>query len=190
MSKTYPTRPTAMERLISPYNAAAFESVARRYAGGPISSGFYTLLSIVLAIMMLAGACTLFAAAAKSLYLDAYGVEAPGRILDESFHTGKTRHHTRWKKLTYEFTDGSGDVIQGRLDRPLYELTGLPGGDRLTVRYWDRFPGVNSPRGVRSNAGIAGMLAVILSLGCLNFACLSRRLVRWRNGLAPNSPAS
>jgi hypothetical protein len=170
-----------MDRFLAPYSAAAFGRFARRYADGPRSSLFYGIFCMVLAIMMCVGACMFFAVAAKSRYLDAYGLAVPGKILDVSFHTDS--HHIKWKKLTYEFAAGSGNVIKGQLDRPVHELTGLPDGDRFTVLYWDRFPNINSPRGVQSNVGIEAVLGGILSLGCLHFAGLSRRLFRWRNDL-------
>jgi hypothetical protein len=175
----------AFDKLLAPYNAAAFERVARRYASGPISSRFNVIASIVLAIFMLIVACGIFAVTAKSLYLEAHGVEAPGKIADVSFHTDY--RHTKWKKLHYEFTAGPGAAIKGQLDRPVRELTNLPGGDRLTVLYWDRFPSVNAPRGVESNAGINMFLAGIFLLGCMNFASLAWRFVRWRNRLVAAS---
>jgi hypothetical protein len=172
-----------MDRLLAPYNAAAFGRFARRYADGPRLSRFYGILNMALAIMMFVGACMFFAVAAKQHYLNAYGVEVRGKILDVSFHTDSYGRHTRWKKLDYEFAASSGDVIKGRLDRPVHELTNLPEGDRFTVLYWDRFPNINSPRGMQSNVGINAFLAGILSLGWLHFGCLSRRLFRWRNDL-------
>jgi hypothetical protein len=145
---------------------------------------------MVLAIFMCVGACTFFAVAAKSRYLDVYGIEVPGKILDASFHSNSYGQHTKWKKLNYEFAISSGDVIKGQLDRPVHELTHLPEGDRFAVLYWDRFPNINAPRGVQSNVGINAVLAGILSLGCLHFAGLSRRLFRWRKDLLAASARS
>jgi hypothetical protein len=179
-----------MDRLLAPYSAAAFGRFAHRYADGPRSSRFYGIFCMVLAIIMCVGACMFFAVAAKSRYLDVYGIEVPGKILDVSFHTDSYGQHTKWKKLNYEFAVGSGDVIKGQLDRPVHELAGLPEGDRFVVLYWDRFPNINSPRGVQSNAGIDIVLAGILSLGFLHFAGLSRRLFRWRNDLIAASERS
>jgi hypothetical protein len=170
---------------LAPYNAAAFERVARRYANGPASSRFYVIASVGLAIFMLLAACGIFAIAAKSLYLEANGVEAPGKIIDVSSHSDY--RHTRWKKLHYEFTAGPGDVIKGELDRPVRELTNLPGGDRITVLYWVRFPNVNAPRGVESNVGINMVVAGILLLGGMSFISLAIRFVRRRNRLVAAS---
>ena len=166
-------------RVLAPYNAAAFDAFARRYAGGPKSSRFYALLSAVLAVLMLLGACAFLAEAAKSRYLDDWGIEVPGKILDVSFHAYRYRKQVEWKAIDYQFTTRSGAVVSGRVDRPVRELANLPDSDHFTVLYLDRFPGVNAPRGVESNAGIYAALAAILLLGSMHFSLLWRRMTRW-----------
>ena len=166
-------------RVLVPYNAAAFDVFARRYADGPKSSRFYAMLSAVLAVLMLLGACAFLAMAAKSRYLDAWGIEVPGRILDASFHADRYRKQVEWKAMNYQFTTRSGAVVSGRVDRPVRELANLPDSDRFTVLYWDRFPGVNAPRGVESNARLYTALAAVLLLGSIHFSCLWRRMTRW-----------
>jgi hypothetical protein len=180
VAKLYHRLPGGLDRLLAPYSAAAFERVARGYFNGPKLSRFYAILSAALAVIMFSGACLLVATAVKSFYLDSYGVEAPGKILDVSFHTDSDRQHTKWKKLHYEFAVAPGHFIRGRLDRPVRELAMLREGDQFTVLYWDRFPSINSPRGVQSNVGITAVLAGLLLFPCVHFALLSRRLVRWR----------
>jgi hypothetical protein len=171
----------------APYNAAAFERLARRYFHSPGWARFYTILGVSLTVFMFLGAGLFFAFGAKSRYLDAYGVETPGRILHSSFHTDYRKN--KWKKLDYEFKTIAGDMVEGQLDRPVYELTNLPGGDRLTVLYWDWFPAINAPRGVKSNFGIMMFVAVILLLGGVNYTFLSRRMLRWRKSLAAEPAA-
>ncbi len=102
-----------MDRFLAPYSAAAFGRFASRYADGPRSSRFYGIFCMVLAIFMCVGACMFFAVAAKSSYLNAYGVAVPGKILDVSFHTNSYGQHTKWKKLNYEFAISSGRRHQG-----------------------------------------------------------------------------
>lgn len=166
-------------RLLAPYNATAFDVFARRYAGGPKSSRFYAILSAVLAVLMLLGACALLAVAAKPRCLDALGIEVPGSILDVSSHAYRDRKQVEWKAVNYQFTTRSGAVVSGRVDRPVQELANLPDSDRLTVLYWDRFPSVNAPRGVESNTDICAALAAILLLGSMHFSLLWRRMTRW-----------
>jgi hypothetical protein len=182
-SKIHQPLPRGRDRLFAAYNAVAFERVARSYFNGPRSSLFYLFVTLVLVIFMFFGASLFFEAAAKSLYLDSYGLEVPGRILDVSVQTNSYGQHTKWKKLNYEFAINSGDVIKGQLNRPLHELAKLPEGNRFTVLYWGQFPNINSPRGVESNVGINAVLAGLLLLASIHFACLLRRIVRWRNSI-------
>ena len=171
------------DRLLAPYNAAIFDRFARRYANGPRLSRFYAILCMAIAIVMLLLACATFAADTRSLYLETWGTEVPGKILDVSFHDARPGRREQWKKLNYEFTIPSGEVVRGQSDRPARELTNVPGGDRFTVRYWARFPNVNVPGGIESDIGFAAALSGFLLLCSMHFALLSRRLVGWRKGL-------
>ena len=136
---------------------------------------------------MFLGAGLMFAFAAKSRYLDVYGIETPGRILDVSFDDDYRR--TKWKKLNYEFNTSAGEAVQGQLDRPLYELKSLPDGDRFTVLYWQQFPNVNAPRGIQSNVGIMLFIAAVLLSGGVTYACLAWRVLRWRKSLVAEPAA-
>jgi hypothetical protein len=177
--RTYSWR-VGRDKFAAPYSAAAFERTARRYFNGPKLARFVAVASLMLALIMFLGASALFATAAKALYLETYGIEAQGRILDVSFHTSYANHkYVEWEKLNYEFTASSGESVRGQLDRPVDELTNLPEGDRFTVRYWDRFPAINGPLGVDNDAWISGFLAGVLLLGCIHFSCLWRRTIRW-----------
>lgn len=171
----------SIDRFLCAYNAAAFERVVRRYPNGPRSLAFYAFLNIVIATIMLAGACAVLAVTGKSLYLDAYGVETPGKVLNISFHTDHRR--IKWEKLQYEFTARQGGVIGGQLDRPVRELRNLPDSNRFTVRYWDRFPTISSPRGVQPDVGAMEVFAGFLLLGSVHFSCLAWRTIRWRRHL-------
>jgi hypothetical protein len=169
------------DKFAAAYSTAAFERTARRYFNGPKSARLGAVLGVVLAVMMLLGAGALFETAAKSLYLEACGVEAQGRMTGVSFHTSFANHkYVEWKKIDYEFTTSSGETVTGQLDRPGYELANLPEAGRLTVRYWDRFPAINTPLGVKDDFSVITLVGAILLLGGLHFGCLSTRLLRWR----------
>jgi hypothetical protein len=150
------------DRFAAPYNQASFERIARRYFNSLGSARFYAIFSVSLAIVMFVGAFVMFAAAVKSRYLEAYGIETPGRILNLSFHTDASRKSIKWKKLDYEFNTSTGAPVRGQLDRPVEELTNLPEGDRFTVLYLARLPNINIPRGVESNFGIMTFVGVVL----------------------------
>jgi hypothetical protein len=177
-----------LDRWAAPFNAAAFERLARRYFPSLGWARFYAVVSVSLTVFMFLGAGLFVAFGAKSRYLDAYGVETPGRILHVSFHTDYYGR-IKWKKLDYEFRTPAGDAAQGQLDRPVYELANLPEGDRFTVLYWDWFPSINTPRGVKSNFGIMTLIAVVLLLGGVNYTCLSWRVLRWRKSLVAGGQA-
>ena len=171
-----------LDRYAAPYNAAAFERLARRYFPSLGWARFYAVVSVSLTVFMFLGAGLFVAFGAKSRYLDAYGVERgryPPRLLPHRL----LRQNQR-KKLDYEFKTPAGDAVQGQLDRPVYELTNLPDGDRFTVLYWDRFPSINTPRGVKSNFGIMTFIAAILLFGGVNYTFLSWRMLRWRKLVA------
>lgn len=170
------------DRWSAPFNAAAFERLARRYFPTRGWALFYLVISASMAVLMILGACAVFALAAKSPYLDAYGIEAPAKILHVSFHTDYYGR-IKWKKLDYEFKTTTGDVVEGQLDRPVYELKNFPDGDHFTVLYWEAFPSINAPRGAKSNAGIITFIAVVVLLGGVTYSCLARRMLPWWKSL-------
>jgi hypothetical protein len=174
------------DRWAAPFNAAAFERLARRYFPSPGWARFYAIVGVSLAVIMFLGACVLLAFASKSLYLETYGIETPGRILHVSFHTDG---RVKWKKMEYVFKTLAGDAIKGQLDRPISELKNVPDGDRFTMLYWDRLPSINTPRGANSNFGIMAFIAAVMLLTFVNYFCLTWRVLRWRKRLVAGPPA-
>jgi hypothetical protein len=170
--------------VVSPYSAAIFARMARKYAFTPRIWGVQAIAGIVIAVAMFVGACALFMVPVKQYGLDAYGIETVGTVTDVSFrHDSKTD----WETVIYEFTTHQGATIKAKLDRPVQELSGLR--NPFTVVYWERFPTVNSPRGVQPNGG-AMFLAPFFLLFGVHFACLSRRILYWRRNGFVGSPVS
>jgi hypothetical protein len=85
----------------------------------------------------------------KHFYLESCGTDAVGTITGRSFRIEQGRIATPYETLTYEFTTSQGRTIKDKLDRPVHELSGIADGENVTVAYWERFPIINSPRGVR-----------------------------------------
>ena len=136
-------------------------------------------------------ACALSTLIAKQLYLEAYGMEAVATVTNVSFTTTALRRpHTQWKKIDYEFTTLEGTQIKGMLNWPTSEIPGLPGGKRLTVVCWERFPSINLPRGARAEVLGIATVALVFLLCVVQFGCLSRRFIIRRRGLIATSSAS
>jgi hypothetical protein len=170
--------------VLSPYSAAIFARMARKYAFTPRIWGVQAIAGIVIAVAMFVGACALFMVPVKQYGLDAYGIETVGTVTDVSFrHDSKTE----WETVIYEFTTLQGATIKAKLDRPVQELSGLR--NPFTVVYWERFPTVNSPRGVQPNGG-AMFLAPFFLLFGVHFACLSRRILYWRRNAFVGFPVN
>ena len=170
--------------VLSPYSAAIFARIARQYGFTPLGCGLQAILGIVIAAGMFFGAYALFMVAVRQYALDAYGIETVGAVTDVSFrHDSKTE----WETVIYEFTTHQGATIKAKLDRPVHELSGLR--NPFTVVYWERFPTVNSPRGVQRNGG-AIVLAPVFLLAGVHFACLSRRMLYWRRNAFVGSPVN
>jgi hypothetical protein len=55
------------------------------------------------------------------------------------------------------------------------------------VLYWDRFPSINEPRGVKSNFGELTFLAAVMLLGFVTYVCLTWRIIRWQRSLAASA---
>jgi hypothetical protein len=159
--------------VLSAYSAEIFARTARKYAFTPRIWGVQAIAGIVFAAVMFVSACALFMVAVKQYALDAYGIEAVGAVTDVSF---RHEYKSEWETLIYEFTTHQGATVKAKLSRPVLELSGLR--NPFTVVYWERFPTVNSPRGVQRNGG-AIVLAPVFLLAGVHFACLSRRMLYW-----------
>jgi hypothetical protein len=191
MSKPLSMRTKLDFAILSPYRAAIFEKTAREYAFGPRVWRLQAIGGVVIAVLFFAGACAFTWVLAKPLYLDAYGIETTGTITDVSFRTDNDRQKTSWETISYAFTTREGSAIKAKIDRPVRELSGLPDHGSINIAYWERFPLINTPRGVRPDTGAVIILTPIFFILCVHFACLSRRITNWRRRLlAEQSGAS
>jgi hypothetical protein len=170
-----------IDDIVSVYNAAVFERVARKREYSQRGWLAQALLALAIAAILFAGALALFTVAAKQLYLEAYGLEVPAKVTNIAYRTENYRK-TRWETVAYEFTTVQGETITGKLDRPVSELSGLPDRNHFRIAYWERFPSINAPRGVQTNGG-AIMLTPLFFLFGLHFALWSKRIFGWRRTL-------
>ena len=172
---------TMFDDIVGVYDKAVFEQRARERGYTRRTWGVFALLAIAIATVLLAGAVGLFTVAAKQLYLDVYGTETLGRVVDVSTRANTFGRKTVWKTVIYEFTTPQGETIEAKLDRPVSELTNLPDRNHFMIAYWERFPSISSPRGVQTNAAV--FLAPLYLLFGIHFALWSKRLIDWRRTL-------
>jgi hypothetical protein len=176
--------------ILSAYSQAAFERVARKYAFGPTAWMFQNIGGLLLALVLLAGALGIIAVAARQSLLDSYGTRVTGVVKHRALRTNSFGQKIKWQTLDYKFTTEGGATIEARLDRPVRELSGVLDHDRLVVVYWNRFPDINAPRGVRRGGGALIVLGVLFMLGGVHCLCFVRRGIRWRRSLLSASASS
>jgi hypothetical protein len=176
--------------ILCAYSQPVFERVARKHDFGPRAWMFQNIAGILIAIMLLIGGLAIIGAAARQSLLDAYGSSAPGVVKHVSFRTNSYGRKTKWQMLDYEFTTGQGASIKARLERPVQEWSGVVDHDRLVVVYWDRFPAINAPRGVRRGGGALVLLGALFMLCGVHFVCFVRRGIRWRRSLLAASAST
>ena len=185
MKTTFQTR---FHDIVCVYNKAMFEQRARERGYTPRTWGIFALVAIAIAVVLLTGAAGFFTVAAKQLYLNVYGTETLGRVVDVSYRSNTFGRKTRWKTVTYEFTTPQGETIRAKLDRPVAELRNLPDREHFMIAYWERFPSISSPRGVQTNEAV--FLAPLYLVFGIHFALWSKRLINWRQTLIrPNAVA-
>jgi hypothetical protein len=178
---------TTVDRFLSFFSAAVFERLARKKGGSPTFWRVQAFMGFAIAAVFLMLAIVNFVTTAKHFYLESYGADAVGTITGRSFHVEHGRQPTPYETLTYEFTTRQGRTIQGKLDRPVYEVSGIADREKVTVAYWERFPTINSPRGVRRAVGMMIVLGLFLVLASTGFARYSWRAIAWAASISTES---
>jgi hypothetical protein len=176
--------------ILSAYSQPVFERVARKHSFGPRAWMLQNISGMLIALVLLVGGLAMIAVAAKQSLLDAYGTRTPGIVKNVSVRTDTYGHKIKRQTLDYAFTTGQGATIEARLERPAQELSGVLDHDHLVVVYWDRFPDINAPRGVRRGGLGLVFLGVFFMLCGVHFGCIVRRGIRWRRSLLAASASA
>jgi hypothetical protein len=188
VGKIYPllSKWTVIDALLAPFSDKLFEKVARKYAYRPRAWSFFAAVSAVMGSVLLVVACAGFAMVGKHLYLNTYGVKALGTVTSDTSDIrkdGKGRE-IQWDTIRYTFTTRQGATIKDEITRRTSELLSVPSANVITILYWERFPSINAPRGVRMDILETAGVAAMCGLGGLHIVCIARRMVRWRRRLS------
>jgi hypothetical protein len=181
---------TNLVAFFAAFDASVFEKWARKQGFKPRTWRLYALIGYTGAAVFLLLASVVLFAAAKHFYLERCGTDAVGTVTGRSFYTYTERRGSKTPKeiLTYEFTTPQGRTVKNSLDLAVRDLSGLPAGNRITVAYWERFPIINAPRGVRwgnEEATVLGFLVLFMSWV---FARLARLQTAWARSLSRQPP--
>jgi hypothetical protein len=192
MGKTYEflSKWTKIDNVLSIYSQRIFERVVTKYNLGRRGSLGIGCVSSFTAAVFVICAAVMSGLLGKQLYLETYGIDAQATIITQSTHMTADRRsrHTQWRDIEYEFTTRDGQHIVSNISRPVEELTSIPPHqNRFAIAYWDQFPSVNLPHGVRFKALELIAMALFFAVCALHFIVLAWRFFGWRRRILSSS---